>query len=299
MTSLPASISKSTSNILNSVIGPGEFVRAKAWKNLGRRVVLNNSGGHEVRFEGRRTYPFKFLQKHYPVRSQEHGEKKVFRERKARWLPQERSIGWHTHYDHINKGHSFIRRPEDLRLFNASALEPMIVKNEPTMVDWTAAHIKALRPELDKVLMLVDLELKKKEESLHSVAVEVRKRKPARNGDRALMRSEVEKKRLAFNQFTTELAERDKNIRTLCNQIAKQQNTVDSLTTELTETHEILLRLVDQLADRHPPGSLTPRKRNTSVARLSVRYRKLRNALGEPFSRFRERISTKMKSFTT
>jgi hypothetical protein len=135
---------------------PGQFIEIKAWKNLGRRISLSKSGGHEVRFEGRRTYPFRFLLKHYPVRSQAHGEKKIFRERKPRWLPQERSNGWHTHYDHIQNGHSFLRQPDELKLFDASAL--------PQLVDWTAAHIEALRSQPDKVLTLMNLELKKRKE---------------------------------------------------------------------------------------------------------------------------------------
>jgi glycosyltransferase involved in cell wall biosynthesis len=135
---------------------PGQFIEIKAWKNLGRRISLSLSAGHEVRFNGRRPYPFRFLLKHYPVRSQAHGEKKIFRERMPRWFPQERARGWHTHYDHINEGHSFLRRPDELELFDASALPPL--------VDWTAAHIKALRSQPDKVSMLMNLELKKRRE---------------------------------------------------------------------------------------------------------------------------------------
>jgi hypothetical protein len=135
---------------------PGQFVEIKAWKNLGQRISLSKSGGHEVRFDGRRTYPFRFLLKHYPVRSQAHGEKKIFRERKPRWFPRERARGWHTHYDHINEGHSFLRLPEELKRFDVSSSDQMI--------DWTAAHIEALQSEPDKVLTLVNLERKKKRE---------------------------------------------------------------------------------------------------------------------------------------
>lgn len=33
---------------------PGHFLQIKAWKNLGKRISLAESGGHEVRFEGRK-----------------------------------------------------------------------------------------------------------------------------------------------------------------------------------------------------------------------------------------------------
>ena len=214
---------------------PGQFVELKAWKNLRRGISLSESGGHEIRFKGRRTYPFRFLLKHYPVRSQAHGEKKIFRERKPRWLPQERSNGWHTHYDHVRQGHPFLRQPDELKLFDASALGEM--------VDWTAAHIKALRSEPDKVLTLVDMELKKKKESVQSLTLEIR-------------RNEVETE--TFNEFTKQLAERDKNIHALLSQITKHPDTVESLATELTETHEILVRLVDQFADRNGNNSTGP-----------------------------------------
>jgi hypothetical protein len=67
------------------------------------------TGGHDLPFRGRRVYPFKFLLKHYPVRSQSHGEQKIFRERKARWNPEERAKGWHIQYDAIEEGHVFLR----------------------------------------------------------------------------------------------------------------------------------------------------------------------------------------------
>ena len=263
---------------------PGQFVEINAWKNLGRRVSLTRSGGHEVRFDGRRTYPFRFLLKHYPIRSQAHGEKKIFKERKPRWLPQERANGWHTHYDHIDEGHSFLRRPGELKLFNASALDHMYVKNEPRMIDWTAAHIRAMQSQPDKVLTLVNLELKKKEESVNSLAVEVLKRKPARytaTVHRAFRNSELERKRVAFNRFAIQLVERDRNIQALLDQLAKRQNAIDSLATELTDTHEILLTLIDLLADRNA--------RNNTTGPLRVLYRRLKHAFLVPFHRLLER----------
>ena len=94
------------------------FQQRKAWKNYGQPISMAQSGGHDVPFEGRRVYPFKFLLKHYPVRSQQHGEKKVFRERKARWNPLERAKGWHVHYDAIGKGHQFVRNASEQLLFD-------------------------------------------------------------------------------------------------------------------------------------------------------------------------------------
>jgi hypothetical protein len=47
--------------------------------------------------------------KHYPIRSQAHGERKVFTERANRWNEAERSLGWHRQYDEIGTTGSFLR----------------------------------------------------------------------------------------------------------------------------------------------------------------------------------------------
>ncbi|MDQ1591836.1 MAG: hypothetical protein QOG71_2463 [Pyrinomonadaceae bacterium] len=95
-----------------------DYVQVKAWQNLGRKISLADSGGHDVQFDGRRVYPYKFLLKHYSIRSQRHGERKVFGERQPRWNAGEKSMGWHTHYDVVRPGHNFLRRPESLTHFD-------------------------------------------------------------------------------------------------------------------------------------------------------------------------------------
>jgi hypothetical protein len=96
---------------------PAHFRQRKTWKNFGQ-AISSSAGGHDLLFEGRQLFPFKFLLKHYPVRSQQHGEKKVFRERKARWNPDERAKGWHTHYDSVEAGHVFLHPALERELFN-------------------------------------------------------------------------------------------------------------------------------------------------------------------------------------
>jgi glycosyltransferase involved in cell wall biosynthesis len=58
---------------------PAHFLVVNGWKNLRRPVSLAEFAGHDVRFQGRRIYPYKFLLKHYQIRSQAHGEKKILR----------------------------------------------------------------------------------------------------------------------------------------------------------------------------------------------------------------------------
>ena len=92
----------------------GHFHQRRAWKNTGQRVSLAWTAGHDVWFEGRLVYPYRFLLKHYPIRSQAHGERKVLRERRPRFSPEERGYGWHAQYDALEEGHTFLRDPAEL-----------------------------------------------------------------------------------------------------------------------------------------------------------------------------------------
>ena len=93
---------------------PGHFHQRRAWKNLGRRVSLAWTAGHDVFFDGRLVYPFRFLLKHYPIRSQAHGERKILRERTPRFNAEERSMGWHAQYDALEQDRRFLRDPAEL-----------------------------------------------------------------------------------------------------------------------------------------------------------------------------------------
>jgi hypothetical protein len=97
---------------------PWHLLRINSWKRGQQNLDLVASGGHEVQFDGRRVFPYKFLLKHYQIRSQKQGERKVFRERKARWAEEERALGWHVHYDQIQEHERFIRDPATLLLFD-------------------------------------------------------------------------------------------------------------------------------------------------------------------------------------
>ena len=89
------------------------LMQVNTWKNVGP-VNLDRWAGHQAVFPGRRVFPYKFLVKHYPIRSQEHGEQKVFRERGARWDKRERARGWHIQYDKVRPRQSFLCDPAEL-----------------------------------------------------------------------------------------------------------------------------------------------------------------------------------------
>ena len=98
---------------------PGHFSQIKAWKRPNIRVRLAESGGHSADFLGRRVYPFKFLLRHYPIRSQQQGLMKILADRKPRWNQEERHVrGWHVQYDDIAPGHNFLGDASKLIEFN-------------------------------------------------------------------------------------------------------------------------------------------------------------------------------------
>jgi hypothetical protein len=106
---------------------PYDRMQIRCWKKTVAPVDLVSSGGHEARFPGRKVFPIPFLLRHYPIRGQAHGERKVFGERRRRYDPQERARGWHVQYDEVAEGASF--------LHDASTLTPY----DPTTVRMTLA----------------------------------------------------------------------------------------------------------------------------------------------------------------
>jgi glycosyltransferase involved in cell wall biosynthesis len=92
----------------------------KCWKVYpGISVDLATAGGHRAGYSHspytpRKVCPHQFILKHYPIRSQSHGERKVFEERQKRWHLGERGKRWHTQYDGIEPGHNFLANKEDL-----------------------------------------------------------------------------------------------------------------------------------------------------------------------------------------
>ena len=87
----------------------------KAWLQGAERVDLHTHGGHQALFAGRNVCPEPFVLKHYPIRSQAHGERKVLKERFPRYSPVERTRQWHVQYDDYVNNPKFVLNPRDLR----------------------------------------------------------------------------------------------------------------------------------------------------------------------------------------
>ena len=96
---------------------PWDRLQIKCWKRTGQSVDLRTSGGHAAAFVGRRIFPVRFLLRHYPIRSESHGRRKIFSERLARFAPAERERNWHVQYDTASPDHLLVS-PSDVRLFD-------------------------------------------------------------------------------------------------------------------------------------------------------------------------------------
>ena len=144
-------------------------VRLNCWKAQKDPVSLAASGGHEVQFPGRRVFPIRFLLRHYPVRSQEHGERKIFDERKKRFLERERAKGWHVQYDDIpDSGHSFVGNPDNLHSYDGDRVRlSLLLENEAARS--AEERVRDLSAELDaRRLEVAGLQAGKHEAEKHA-----------------------------------------------------------------------------------------------------------------------------------
>lgn len=77
-------------------------MQIKAWKACDQ-VDLVSSGGHFARVVAPKVSPYRFILKHYPIRTLEQGVRKINAERKARFTVTEKSRNWHRQYDELSQ----------------------------------------------------------------------------------------------------------------------------------------------------------------------------------------------------
>jgi hypothetical protein len=113
--------------------GSFDALQVKCWKKA-PDIDLVSSGGHDAQFAGRRVFPVPFLLRHYPVRGQAHGLRKVLDERQTRFSAAERAKGWHVQYAGIDRRHNFLRESATLRAYDP----------DRTRAELLAAHVAVL-----------------------------------------------------------------------------------------------------------------------------------------------------------
>jgi SAM-dependent methyltransferase len=121
----------------------------RAWKQPDRPVEFASSGGHILRFEGLRIFPYRLMTRHYPLRSNAQAWRKVNQERLPRFVQEREKRGWHYHYDRHIAQTDFICDPAQLLRFDRHSKHDYLIE---FVSDWnvrcTHPNWTALRGEV-------------------------------------------------------------------------------------------------------------------------------------------------------
>jgi FtsZ-binding cell division protein ZapB len=168
----------------------------RAWKRQ-PRVDLRSSAGHGVKFDGRRIFPMRFPMRHYPVRSQAHGERKLFVERVPRYDTDERARGWHVQYRTDAPGRGLIADSADLEPYDIttariiSSLANRDVEAARTRIAELSRTIDALDAQVQARVEAID-RLRTTIDGLHATIASLRAEDASRQENLALLRRELE-----------------------------------------------------------------------------------------------------------
>jgi hypothetical protein len=148
----------------------------RCWKRTSP-VDLIASGGHEAAFEGRDVFPLQFLLRHYPIRSEAHGRRKIFAERRDRFAPEELQRGWHIQYREYAEGGSVLRPREALTLYDACLVRRALLPEAPAR-EWRLerARLEQALTVAQRALELLNDELDTTRQGLSSEAARLRQR---------------------------------------------------------------------------------------------------------------------------
>jgi hypothetical protein len=175
---------------------PYDRIQIRCWKKTDD-LDLTSTAGHDARFAGRKVFPLRFILRHYPIRGQAHGERKVFQERRNRFLERERARGWHVQYDEVREGGSFIRDASTLTPYDPDALRLAL----------TVRHrgVEALEASLGDVQAIVETQRRELERS-HEELARTRAELCARNAEAAELRDALERRLAELAETRAETA---------------------------------------------------------------------------------------------
>ena len=219
----------------------------KAWKSTNHQVIFAKYGGHYVEFPDINVFPYKFIMRHYPIRSQKHGEKKIFQERNPRINLAEKQRRWHVQYEEINKGESFLKNPSILTKFSQSFyIEYMIkqlLEHEKTVkgifinykneINQFKSEIEKLNNEIIKLnneIIKLNNEIVNYESKLTSCTQFITD-----------LNSQVEEKDESINSLMTKLKEREKKYNDLHTQMNSQGMLINDLNIKLANQEQEIL----------------------------------------------------------
>ena len=106
---------------------PSHFEQIKTWKKCDD-IDLASSGGHLAKFQNQKVYPIKIINRHYPLRSIEQAEKKIFKDRLPRFEKEKKEKGWHSQYDKIAQEKDFIYEKQNLNKYEKDTIEHLTLE---------------------------------------------------------------------------------------------------------------------------------------------------------------------------
>jgi len=246
-------------------LAPYDRVQVRCWKKTGG-LDLASSGGHEARFPGRRVFPLRFILRHYPIRGQSHGERKVFQERRNRFREQERAQGWHVQYDQLQEGVSFLRDPSTLTAYDSDAVRLSLTLS-PRYPEDIEEGLRAARSEL----AVTQAELAARQAGLAATQSEVttaRSLMNAMQGEIERASTHIEDVTAQLMQTRAELGARDEQ---LLVEIAARRTQSDAMHREIETASKHIDHVTTTLARTRE--ELSARESEAAALRSSLEHR--------------------------
>jgi glycosyltransferase involved in cell wall biosynthesis len=214
-----------------SEAAPYNRVQVRCWRKT-PEIEVASTGGHDVQFANRRVFPIRFISRHYPIRGQAHGERKVFAERRARFSEKERERHWHVQYDGVPNGASFVRDTCELTRYDGDAVRLSLLLRH--------RGVEALEQSL--------AESQKAIASEKDVTEAVRRDVQSAREDVARQSAQIAELNGAVDRMNTELASERHEGRQLRAQLEHAHAVVHARNVELGEVHAQLGRVHADLA---------------------------------------------------
>jgi hypothetical protein len=233
---------------------PCDKLQIRCWKKAPGAVDLVSSGGHEAIFPGRKIFPIRFILRHYPIRGQAHGTRKIFEERHPRFTTEERDRGWHVQYQQFEPGQSFLRDPATMIRYDPDLVRlNLLVQNrrveeveglpetEHRLSDQAKRYEARVEQELDRR----NRELESLHAALHARNLEADRlaaELDARNREAAAVNHALHERNLESEALHAALHERNLEIEVLNRQIDERNRELERIRTSWVWRVRTLLR---------------------------------------------------------
>jgi hypothetical protein len=224
---------------------PCDKLQIRCWKKMSGQVDLVSSGGHEAVFPGRKIFPIRFILRHYPIRGQAHGARKIFEERHPRFTEEERERGWHVQYERFEPGQSFLRDAATMIRYDPDAVRlNLVVQNRlveeleglPETEDRLRDQAKRYEARVEQELDQRNRELESLHAALHTRNVEVERlaaELDARNREAAALSVTLHERNLETAALHAAAHERNLEIEALNRQVDDRKRELHRMEAEL------------------------------------------------------------------